>query len=419
MLLCGTLVGADWPQFRGPQRDGISRETGLLQRWPEGGPPLLWRAHGIGRGYSSAALLADTLVITGDSGEDLVVTALEPLTGATRWHTTHGRSWRGPYPGARATCTLTEGKLFLLNAHGRLLCADLADGRELWSVDILERFQGHNIQWGLSECLLLEAGRVIVTAGGDLAFLAALDGATGETVWTGPPLAFTRTVAFGGKPVDPPVAAVDRAGYASPIAFEVAGKRLLAAVGARHLVVADAANGALLWTRELPVVYDVIGAIPAWSGSGLVFSAPDVGTLCFGVTLEGAKVTVSERWRHPSDSCHGGLLPLGDALYGSGYRLFRPWVCLDAASGALRYERRDLAEGCLLYADGCLYALSQKGEMALLQPTPTGFVDLGRFRLPGDPAADVWSHPAIANGRLFIRRHDDLFCYDLRASPPP
>ncbi len=419
LALCGLLAAADWPQFRGPGRDGICPETGLLQRWPEGGPRLVWQADGIGMGYSSAAVQGGLVFITGDIGDNLVVRALDRRDGTVRWQCTHGRAWKGQFPGSRSTCTLAGGKLYLLNAHGQVLCAQAETGRPVWTVDVLERFRGRNIQWGTSECLLVDRGRVIVTAGGDDAFLAALDAETGDTVWAGPPLRFTRTVAYGGQPVQPPVPDVERAGYAPPIVFETGGRRLLAAAGGRHLVVADAESGALLWTREVPAVYEVIGAIPVWCEAGLLFAIPDVGTVLFAVAVtEDGKVSVTERWRHPSDNCHGALLYREGCFVGAGYRLYRPWAALDAATGTVRAELKDLAKGSLLYADRRFYALAETGEMALLRLGPDGFAIEGRFRPPAARGGDVWSHPAISDGHLFVRCHDTLYCYDIRGTAP-
>lgn len=414
----GIVLAADWPQFRGPGRDGISEETGLLREWPEAGPPLLWRLDGIGRGYSSPIVADGRVVVTGDTPEALSITALDRDTGTRLWTVSNGKPWLGPYPGARASVTAAAGRLYHLNAHGRLCCLDPEDGRERWSVDILERFGGRPIQWGLSECVLVDGNRVIVTPGGDTALLAALDAASGETVWSGPPLRFRRTMAMGGKPVEPPVEDVDRAGYASPILFELGGRRLLAAASARHFVVADAQDGTLLWTLEIPTPFEVIGAIPLWCAAGLLFVAPDVGARLYAVTASGEGIRVAERWRHPLDNCHGALVYVDGFLYGAGYRLHRPWSALRADSGTLAYEFADLAKGSILHADGRLYAFSERGVLALLEPTASGFVDRGRIRVAERAGGDIWSHPAIADGRLYVRWRESLFCYDIRAPRP-
>ena len=159
LLLSSVLSAADWPQFRGPTRDGHSMETGLLAAWPEGGPPLAWAAEGIGSGYSSPVVIGETVFITGDAGEDLLLSAFDRGSGRRLWQRRVDAAWRGPYPGARSTATVADGRLFLLSAQGRVLAMDPATGEEFWRVDILERFAGKNIQWGLSECLLVDGDR--------------------------------------------------------------------------------------------------------------------------------------------------------------------------------------------------------------------------------------------------------------------
>jgi outer membrane protein assembly factor BamB len=132
-----------WPQWRGPRRDGVSDEKGLLQSWPQGGPKLLWKRDGLGKGWSSPIVVGERIYLTGDVGDDLVVFALN-LDGTLVWQTKNGRSWKNPYPGARACCVYSDGRVYNLNAHGRLACLDAGTGKELWSVDILERFKGKN-----------------------------------------------------------------------------------------------------------------------------------------------------------------------------------------------------------------------------------------------------------------------------------
>jgi len=154
-----------WPQWRGPRRDGVSDEKGLLSTWPASGPKLLWKVEGLGTGWSSPIVIGERLYITGDVGNDLIVFAFD-RGGTEQWRTKNGKAWKGPYPGARACCVFSEGRLYHLNAHGRLACLDAGSGKELWTVDILERFSARNITWALSECLLVDGARVIVTPGG-------------------------------------------------------------------------------------------------------------------------------------------------------------------------------------------------------------------------------------------------------------
>ena len=422
-VLRAAETGFDWPQFRGPRRDGVSRETGLLKSWPPDGPALIWKRDGIGRGYSCPAVKGDTLYITGDVGEDLIVAAFD-LAGTPRWRVSNGKSWKKAYPGARATCTLEGGRLYHMNAHGRAVCLNPDDGSEVWSVPVLERFQAQTIRWGISECLLIDGDRVIVSPGGEKALMAALDKKTGGTVWSTEPLHFQRTHQFGGKPVDPPEPDTDKAGYASPMLIETGGRRMIAGCSARHVFCVDADAGKLLWTQPVFARYEVIGAVPVLHGDSVFFTAPDqFGGRLFRITADAESVRLEQAWETAVDNCHGALVLVDGHLYGSGYRRLNAWVCLDVETGATRYTTTDWTKGSVTYADGRLYALSEDGLVSLLEPADEGFQVRGQFHLrdsgagpPGKGKArkDVWAHPVVCNGRLYLRDHDTLFCFDIR-----
>jgi outer membrane protein assembly factor BamB len=411
-----SLPEPGWPQWRGPRRDGLCEETGLLQAWPPGGPPLLWKASGLGRGYSAPILTGGRLYITGEVGATLHVWALD-LQGQRVWESTNGRAWNGPYPGARASCTYREGRLFHLNAHGRLACLEASTGRECWAVDVLERFGGRNITWGLSENLLVDGPRVVVTPGGTRALMAALDRQTGATVWATEPLRLGPAGDPAHQRVATPAGEADAPSYSSPILFTLGGRRHLVNCSLRHVFGVDADTGRLLWTRPLPTRYAVIAATPVLVRDAVFVTAPDTeaGGQLFRVDLEGTRARVETVWTTELDTCHGGLVYREGALYGSWYRRAKGWACVDAGTGAVRYQLTDLAMGPVLYADQRLYCLSQEGEMALLQPTASGFVQTGGFRLAPERTSDAWTHPVILDGRLYLRFQESLSCYDVRA----
>lgn len=423
IALCPAVLPAraepGWPQFRGPARDGLSEETGLLKAWPEAGPPLLWKRENIGRGYASPIIARDTVFVTGDVGDELVISAFH-LDGSLQWESINGPSWKGPYPGARASCTYDDGLLYHMNAHGRVVCLDPADGKERWAVDILERFGAENIHWGLSECLLIDGDKLIVTPGGPQTYMAALDKKTGKTLWQTPPLRFLRTEQPGGKALDAPHEDCDRAGYASPLLFQFGSKRLIAGCSARHLFLVDAGTAKFLWTYPvIPARWEVIGTMPVLWRDRLIFSAPDFGTRCFQLANGAETVAVRELWELATDNCHGGLVAVEDRLYGSGYRRSRDWVCIDLESGENLYSDPDLVKGAVLFADERLYALAENGIMALLKPKAAAFETAGRFELPrgvpgGGKQRDVWAHPVIHQGKLYLRNHEVLLCYDVR-----
>ena len=241
----------DWPQWRGPCRDGISNEKGLLQNWPADGPPLAWKTEGLGTGWSSPIIVGERIYLAGDVGDDLVLFALD-RNGKVQWRAKNGRAWKSPYPGARACCAWSEGRLYHLNAHGRLACLDAGSGQELWAMDVLERFGGRNITWAVSECLLVDGPRVIVTPGGTKALMAALDKHTGATIWT--------TEALG----------TDRTSHSSPILLRYGGRRLIANCSSAHGFGVEADTGKLLWTVPLNNPHGVNVATPIY-GTGCLF----------------------------------------------------------------------------------------------------------------------------------------------------
>ncbi len=436
----GRLVASKepgWPQWRGPRRDGISDEKGLLQEWPEGGPKLLWTADGLGRGWSSPIIVKDTLYITGDVGDDLVIFALD-LEGKPKWRAKNGRSWKGSYQGARGSCTYDEGRLYHINAHNRIACLDASEGRELWAVDLMARFEGRNITWAIAHHPLIDGSRVIVTPGGKKALMAALDKTTGETVWATEPLLFERTVRPGGGDLKEPRQEADAPGYSSPALFELGGRRHIVSCSARHAFGVDADTGKLLWTSPMPTRWEVIANTPTLYRDCVFVTAPDFhgdqgGRLLRIVvepTVGGAsvpregpvggasvpRVRTEEVWTSDMDTCHGGIIALGDVLWGSWYRRFNGVGCIDALTGKTLHRTNDLSMGSMLWADGRLYYLAQSGTMALLNPDPKDFRIVSRFSFADGKRNDVWAHPVLLDGRLYLRYHDRLACYDVKAS---
>lgn len=411
------LFAADWPQWRGPQRDGICNDKELLQQWPEDGPALLWKSGDLGRGYSAPIFVGDRIFLAGDVGEELHIFALD-RSGKLLWKAQNGRSWKHPYPGARSSCAYSEGRIYHLNAHGRVVCLEAETGRELWSVNLLDRFGGKVIHWGFSECLLVDGPRLIVTPGGTKALMAALDKKTGETVWASEPLLLGATDDPAHQRLAEPAGEADNASYASPILFQLGDRRMLVNCSLRHAFGVDADTGKLLWTRPLVTRYSVIAATPVLVGRDSVFvTAPDgEGGTLYRLHNEGTGVRVETVWKTDLDTCQGGLVYVDGTLFGSRYRARKEWAGLDARTGAVRHTLKDFAKGSVLHADGRLYCLSEEGEVALLKPVPDGFDVAGRFRLVPDRKSDAWTHPVIVDGRLYLRYQETLYCYDVRTA---
>jgi outer membrane protein assembly factor BamB len=392
-----------WPQFRGPHRNGISAEKNLLQSWPEAGPPVLWSATNLGSGYSSPIIAADSIFITGDVVNELHIFALD-LSGNLRWTATNGAAWRGPYPGARASCTYAGGRLYHLNSQGHLTCFDAGTGQTVWSVNTVEEFEGRVPTWGISECVLIDGDRVIVTPGGRKAAMAALDRNTGKTIW--------KTAAL--EPAAGASSKVEGPAYASPILIRVAGQSQVVGVTARHFIGVAADTGKLLWTFAFPTQYEVLGSSPVLCAGGVFVTGPDGGGGKWLRFVPGEKgLTVEPGWGSTLDTCHGGIVELDGFLYGSWYRATPGWGCVNVQDGTVPYRDRTLAMGSVLYADGHLYILAQGGTMALVKPDPTRWDVVSRFEFVRERKNDVWAHPVVLNGRLYLRHQDTLKCFDV------
>ena len=385
-----------WPQWRGPRRDGISDEQGLLQSWPKDGPPLLWKFDGLELGWSSPIIVGDRIYITGDIGDDLVLFALDH-EGRVQWRATNGAAWKGSYPGSRACAAYSEGRLYLLNAHGRLACYDAANGNEIWAIDILKRFNAENITWAISECLLIDESRIIVTPGGKKALMAALDKTTGETVWTTPPMKD------------------EQASYSSPILFAHAGRRLIANCSSRHGFGVDADTGELLWTVPMSNRYHVNSATPIYGPGGVFYvtSYAEDGRL-YRLEPEGAGIVARHAWTVPIDTVTGSGVLVDGVLYAAGYQKAKWWFAFDWDTGKTIYEHKDLTTGAAIHADHRLYVQDERGNVALLKPTPDGLETTGKFLLTDRRPRDAWAHPVLLDGRLYLRYHDTLWCYDVK-----
>jgi outer membrane protein assembly factor BamB len=403
-----------WPQWRGPRRDGISTERGLSPTWPKDGPPVVWRAEGLGRGYSCPIIVAGRIYLTGDFDNELRVLALD-ATGHRLWQTANGRAWAGPYPGARACVAYAGGRLFHLNAHGRLACLDAGTGRELWGKELLEAYGGKVPTWGLGECLVADASCVFATPGGTSALMIALEARTGSEIWRTEPLRLAASGAPAADRLAGTAGEIDNAGYASPLLIVRNGKRLLVSASLRHLFAVDAAAGRIEWTQPIPTHYSVIAATPVLVGDAVYVTAPDTDRSgLYEWTDSATAVSAARRWASPLDTCHGGAVLVGDRIYGSWYRVAKGWAAVDALTGRLAGQWADLTMGSVLYADGRLYCLAQDGEVALLKPMPNGTEPAGRFRLVPGRVGDAWTHPVVLDGRLYLRYHESLVCYALR-----
>ena len=394
----GRLVASSqrgWPQWRGPRRDGVSDETGLLASWPEGGPALLWAVSGLGRGFASPIVTGGTIYVAGDVKDRLTIFALG-LDGKPKWQADNGRAWKGSYPGARASACYSGGRLYHMNAHGRAACLDANSGKELWAVDVLQRFGARNIPWAISECLLLDGPRVIVTPGGRNALMAALDARTGRTVWATPPLAG------------------EAANYASPILVDHAGRRVIVTCGSRHTFAVDAADGRLLWTFAHGITRAAVMTTPVfWRDSVFVTNSSQKEHAFYRLRIDPAGGAVEKLWSLRLKNNSGTMLFAEGRIYGASLRDPKGWSRVEPESGKIDCMEKAVEPGSAVWADGRLYCLSDRAEALLLKPAPARLEVAGRFRLVAR-GKNAFAHPVVCDGRLYLRYEETLYCHDVR-----
>jgi hypothetical protein len=401
-LACGVSSANDWPQFRGPNRDGKSAETGLLKEWPQGGPKLLWSVEGLGIGFSSVAISNGFLYTTGMiDGEGFLFTY--DLAGNLKWKESYGPEWTGSYKGTRTTPTIDGSRIYVFSGTGVMVCFETGGGRKIWEVNTLEKFEGRNVRWGMSGSPLIDGDRVYCTPGGKKGVIAALDKMTGRTIWA--------------------AAGLDElSAYSSAILIEKGGNHLLINVIQKSVICVNAHNGELIWREPYVTPSDTGGVTPVYrDGCVYVTSAVEReftrGGVMFELSADGT--SVAEKWNDQTLDCgHGGVVLVDGYLYGSTFDGIPKgdWVCLAWDNGQVMYKAKwNGNKGSIIYADGMLYCYDENtGDVALVKALPEGFEIVSSFRVT-QGSGSHWAHPVISDGRLYIRHGEALIAYDIKA----
>ena len=393
LLLCALpICAAEWPQWRGIQRDGTSPETGLLKAWPEGGPKLAWKAAGLGEGYSSFSVAGGRLYTQGQRAGVQYVMAFDVNTGRKLWEVANGRAYeerRGNGP--RGTPTLDGGRVYALAADGSLACLEAATGSKLWGFNIVTRYAGEVPHWGISESPLIDGARVIVQPGGANASIVALDKLSGKEIWKSPG---------------------DGAAYSSAILAQVGGlKQLLhftntAAVGLR------ADTGEPLWRYAQVSNRTANIATPIYR-EGHVFFSSDYGTGAALLKLDGDAAGKSAQevyFTREMRNHYSSSVLVGEYLYGFSSSVL---TAMKFSDGAVAWRNRSVGKGTVIFADGMLYCQGENGTIALVRAAPADYGEVSRFSLAigGYP---LWTLPVIADGHLYVRDQDTLYRFQIR-----
>lgn len=378
-------AAGDWPRFRGPAYDGISKETGLLDAWPETGPRERWRVT-LGAGYAGLAVAGGRLYTLHAEDTGTYATARDVADGQEVWRHRLDRRWDDRMGnGPRATPTVDGGRVFVLSGRGTLAALDRVTGSPEWTVDLVETYGARIPQWGVAASPLVDGDRLIVQAGGkDGRSVVALDKATGKTVWT---------------------ALDDKPGYAAPIVATLAGRRQLLVFTGEALVGLDPENGRALWREPWKTSYDVNAATPIPLGDDRVFvsSGYDTGAAVFRIERAGDGLRSTAVWRERAMKNQFSSSVLRDGkIYGFDDKTLK---CIDAATGATLWRARGFGHGSLLWADGKLVVLGDAGNLALVRATPDAYEPLAEFQLF---RGKTWTVPTLSGGVLYVRDENEL-----------
>lgn len=403
LVFSGSLFSQDLVEWRGPNRAGIYPDHGLLKSWPESGPKLLLELNDIGNGYSSPVVYKNTIYITGRKDTLDVVSAYE-MDGTKKWEAVYGRAWARTYPESRCTPTIENNRIFLISGMGEVACLDTSSGKLIWTADANKEYGGESHTWGIAESAVVSDKAVFYVTGGEVTSVVALDKSSGKLLW--------KTKSLGGT----------RA-YASSLIIEKAGMQLLLAQTANDLIAVNIEDGEVVWTYNLMQHHTGRMGKGANTNTPLYFngeifitSGYDHPALMLSLANDGRSVSL--KWTNPDFDTHiGGAVKIGNYVFGTTWinNGNGNWICADWDTGKTMYETPWLNKGSVISADGLLYCYEEKtGNLALVKPDPKIFEIISSFKIEKG-AGPHWAHPAVFDGKLFVRHGEYLAVYSLKS----
>jgi outer membrane protein assembly factor BamB len=397
LWLLSAVAHAEWPQWRGPNRDDVSTEKNLLQEWPAGGPKRLWMFEDAGVGYSGPAIVGKRLYTMGARGGKELLLTLDVNTGKELDAVEIGDILENNWgDGPRGTPTVDGKFIYALGAQGNLVCVEAATGDLQWR-KTMQEFGGSTPTWGFTESPLVYEGMVVVTPGGEQGAIVALDKTTGKLLWQSKDI-------------------VTAAHYSSLVVRDGKNGPQLVQLLADQVVGLEPKTGKLLWSSPWPGRVAVIPTPIVKDDMVYVTSGYGVGCKLLKISDDGGAEVAYEN--KVMKNHHGGVILLDNHLYGHSDDV--GWVCQELESGDRVWrEREALKKGAIAYADGRLYCLSEDdGEVVLIEPSTAGWKEHGRFTLDPQtdrrkPAGKIWTHPVITDGKLYLRDQNLIYCYDV------
>jgi outer membrane protein assembly factor BamB len=384
--------GQEPSNWRGPGRNGLYNESGLLRKWPENGPTMLWHFNGLGSGFTSVAISSAGIFTTGLTGSEGFVYAFNP-GGKLLWKKSYGAEWTENYEGTRSTPHIAGAKLYMMTGYGKVICMDSGDGSILWTRDLVKDFGAALLTWGMTENLLSD-GEILYCTPGGKASVVALDRNSGKTLWA--------SISTGEK-----------SAYGSPVLINIKGKKIFITMMENNICGFDAKTGHLLWKHPYSNLNSIHANIPVYNDN-MLFCASHLGS--GGVMLRIAEDgnSVKELWKtRVIEPDIGGFVTFNGRLFGTGYSN-RSISCLDWQTGKLLYSLKNPTTGNIIANDGLIYFYGQTGTFTLLEPGENSFALKGSFKVPYG-SGPHWAHPVLNGKKLYLRHGTSLMVYDLAA----
>jgi outer membrane protein assembly factor BamB len=420
LALTASAPAADWPQWRGPDRTGISTEKGLLRQWPKEGPKLLFKASGLGGGYATVSVVGQRLYTMGSKGDESTgrggksgapesVICLDAKDGSEVWSTVIGKA-AGGYPAPRCTPTVEAGHVYALSSDGVLACLTASRGEVVWKKSLRSDLGGSSGGWAYAESPLIDGDRVVVTPGGDKSTIVALNKKDGKELFRALVEGLTPKA---GKKGGKKGRGYSTAGYSSAVTAEIAGEKTYVQFLSGGVVGVSASTGKLLWHYDAPANSTANASTPlvlkdavfAASGYGNGGGRADIVKTAEGLEAK-EKYFLSQMQSH-----HGGMVLVNGMIYGANEGSL---LCIDFDSGKVVKSTRGAGKGSIVYVDGMIYHRGEDGTVCLIDADPKSLAEKGKFKQPERSKDRAWAHPVVVNGRLYLRDWDNLFVYDVK-----
>lgn len=390
-LISISLGAQEVAQWRGPNRNGVYNETGIMRQWPATGPGMLWHFDGLGEGYSSAAVTSSAIYVTGMADGKGYLFSLDH-TGKQLWKKEYGREWNSSHPGVRTTPLVIDDKLYFFSSYGVLMCLNAKTGQTIWSMDTFRDFGGRNIDWGVTENLLYDGNIIYCSPGGRDVNIIAVDRMTGKLIWK----------SRGGD---------EKSAYGSPVIINHAGKKILVNMMEKTVQAYDALTGEFLWKHDHINQYSVHPNSPYYQ-DGYLYCTSGYGKGGMMLKLSADGRSVIKVWENRLlDPKIGGFVVLNGRIYGGGDNN-RKLFCIDWKTGKEIYSVSQLAPCNIISNDGLLYIYSEKGTVSLVEPGPTSFRIINTFKVPLGTGPH-WAHLVISGKKLYVRHGSSLMVYDI------